>query len=168
MERFTADGRWIIPLSDKTKDKDKKEEEGVRYLIKEAYCPNGCSIIDKEHKINGAPGLRIKYKRSGMEGEFVLSAIEGDFDKIVLSGELEDGVKDDLYCPHCNAKFETLVNCNCNPEAEMVMIGLTPKLDINNAVTFCNVTGCGNGAFIKSGEILRHVRLGTSFNRKKE
>jgi hypothetical protein len=32
-----------------------------------------------------------------MEGEFVISAIEGDFDKLVLSGELKTGVKDDLY-----------------------------------------------------------------------
>ena len=167
MERFTKDGRWIIPLSDKKQKKDKNEEESIRYLISEAYCPNGCSIIDKEHKINGSPGLRIKYRRPGGEGEFVLSAIEGDFDKIVLSGGLVDGVKDDLYCPHCGVSFEKLVNCNCKTDADMVIIGLTPKLDINNAITFCNVTGCGNGAFIRSGEVLRHVRLGTSFDMKK-
>ena len=157
MGRFTKDGRWIIPLSDKSK---KGEEENVRYLIKEAYCPNGCNIMDEQHKINGAPGLRIKHKRPGAEGEFVISAIEGDFDKIVLSGELADGVKDDLYWPHCGVKFEILVNCNCKPDADMVIIGLTPELDINNAITFCNVTGCGNGSFIKSGEVLRHLRLG--------
>ena len=116
--------------------------------------------MDEEHKINGAPGLRIKYKRPGAEGEFVISAIEGDFDKIVLSGELVDGVKDSLYCPHCGVRFEKLVNCNCKPDADMVIIGLTPELDINNAITFCNVTGCSNGSFIKSGEVLRHIRLG--------
>jgi len=166
MERFTKDGRWIIPLSDRKKKKTIKKEN-IRYLISEAYCPKGCSIIDKEHGINGAPGLRIKYKRPGVSGEFVVSAIEGDFDKIVLSGKLEDGVKDELYCPHCGTSFEKLVNCNCKPDADMVIIGLTPKLDINNAVSFCNVTGCQNGAFIKSGEVLRHVRLGSSFDRKK-
>ena len=168
MERFTEDGRLIIPLSERKKKKDTPGDEDVRYLISEAYCPNGCNIMDEEHKINGAPGLRIKFKRQGDEGEFVISAIEGDFEKIVLSGKLEEGVKDDLYCPHCGAKFEILVNCNCKPDADMVVIGLTPKLDINNAVSFCNVTGCNNGAFIKSGEILRHVRLGTSFDRRKD
>jgi len=167
MERFTKDGRWIIPLGDRKTKNDKSEEKNVRYLIGKAYCPKGCDIIDKEHKINGAPGLRIKFKRPGAEGEFVLSAIEGDFDKIVLSGKLADGVKDDLYCPHCGVKFETLVNCNCKADADMTIIGITPQLDINNAVTFCNVTGCGNGAFIKSGDVLKHVRLGTSFDRKK-
>jgi hypothetical protein len=168
MERFTKDGRWIIPLGDRKKKDELAKEEDVRYLISEAYCPNGCSIIDEEHKINGSPGLRIKFMRPGAEGEFVLSAIECDFDKIILSGELKDGVKDDLYCPHCGVKFKTLVNCSCQPDADMVLIGLTPKLDINNAITFCNVTGCSNGSFIKSGEVLRHVRLGTSFDRKKE
>lgn len=157
MERFSKDGRLIVPLG--KKEKDKTKEAKVRYVINEAYCPKGCNIIDKEHEINGFPGLRIKFKRPGMEGEFVLSAIEGDFDKIILSGKLEDRVKDELYCPHCGAMFETLVNCNCKSDADMVVIGLTPKLDFNNAITFCNVTGCENGTFLNSGDIIRHIRL---------
>ncbi|MHC4741890.1 MAG: hypothetical protein ACYS8Z_08275 [Planctomycetota bacterium] len=160
MERFGKDGRLIIPLGQRKKGTKEAEESKVRYLITEAYCPEGCSIIDEEHKINGVPGLRIRFKRPGAEGEFVISAIEGDFEKIMLSGELEDGVKDDLYCPHCGAMFKNLVNCSCKSDADMVVIGLTPKLDFNNAVAFCNVTGCPNGTFIKSGEILRHMRLG--------
>ena len=159
MERFNKDGRLIIPLMKRKKGIRKTDEEKVRYIVTEAYCPNGCNIIDMEHKINGVPGLRIKFERSGMEGEFVLSAIEGDFDKIMLSGELEDGVKDELYCPHCGAMFKILVNCSCKSDADMVVIGLTPKLDFNNAISFCNVTGCVNGTFIKSGDVIRHVRL---------
>ena len=158
MDIFGKDGRMIVPISKKAKGK-KEDEEKVRYVITEAYCPKGCSIMDQEHKINGYPGLRIKYKRPGIEGLFVISAIEEDFDKIILSGDLEDGVKDELYCPHCGTMFEKLANCDCNNGADMVAIGLTPKLDFNNAVTFCNVTGCKNGSFVKSGEVLRHKRL---------
>lgn len=159
MERFSKDGRLIIPLSNRKKDKLKDKEGKIRYVIKKAYCPNGCSIIDENYNINGSPGLRIKFKRPGEEGEFILSAIEGDFDKIILSGELKDGVKDELYCPHCKVLFEKLVNCKCKSEADMVIIGLTPKLDFNNAVTFCNVTGCDNGTFVSSGDVIRHIRL---------
>jgi hypothetical protein len=159
MQRFSKDGRLIIPLHQRKKGTKEKDEEKVRYVASEAYCPNGCSIIDKEHKINGVPGLRIKFKRPGMEGEFVLSAIEGDFDKIILSGKLEDGLKDELYCPHCGVMFKKLVNCNCKPDADMVVIGLTPKLDFNNAISFCNVTGCANGTSIRSGDVLLHIRL---------
>ena len=159
MERFSKDGRLIIPLGQRKKSTRKADEEKVRYVVTEAYCPNGCSIIDTEHRINGVPGLRIEFKRPDMEGEFVLSAIEGDFDKIVLSGELEDGVKDELYCPNCGVMFKKLINCSCKPDADMVTIGLTPKLDFSNAISFCNVTGCANGSSIKSGDVLRHVRL---------
>jgi len=159
MERFTKDGRLIIPLGERKKGTKKADEQKVRYVLTEAYCPNGCSIIDGEHKINGVAGLRIKFKRPGMEGEFVLSAIEGDFEKIVLSGELKEGVKDELYCPHCGEMFKKLVNCSCKADADMVVIGLSPKLDLNNAVSFCNVTGCANGTSIRAGDVIRHVRL---------
>jgi hypothetical protein len=98
-----------------------------------------------------------------MEGEFIISAIEGDFDKVILSGELKEGEKDELFCPHCGEMFKKLVNCNCQPDADMVVIGLTPELDFNDAITFCNVTGCNNGTFIKSGDAIRHVRLIGSF-----
>jgi len=162
MERFSEDGRWIIPLAKRGKDKSKNNEDKVRYLIERAYCPNGCNIIDINYKINGLAGLRIKFRRPGAEGEFVISAIEGDFDKIVLAGELKDGIKDELYCPHCDVMFEKLVNCDCQSDADMVVIGLTPKLDLNNAISFCNVTGCHNGAFAKSGDIIRHTRLKAS------
>src|SRR4030042_2714005 len=111
MSIFSKDGRLLIPLTERKKVGE-KEEDKVRYIINHAYCPNGCSIIDSRNKINGFPGLRIKFKRSEMEGEFVISAIEGDFDKIILSGELKEGVKDELYCPHCGMMFEKLVNCN--------------------------------------------------------
>jgi hypothetical protein len=159
MERFNKDGRVIIPLSERQEGTKPAREKRVRYAVTEAYCPNGCSIVDEEHPIHNMPGLRIKFKRSGMEGEFVLSAIEGDFDRIILSGKLEDGVKDELYCPHCGVMFKKLVNCNCSPDADMAVIGLTPKLDFNNAVSFCNVTGCASGTFITSGDVIRHTRL---------
>jgi hypothetical protein len=156
MERFTKNGKFIIP---QVQQKKKTNEKMQRFVVTEAYCPNGCNIIDKEHKINGVPGLRVKFKRPGMEGELVLSAIQRDFDKIVLSGELKDGVKDELYCPHCGVMFKKLVNCSCQPDADMVVIGLTPKLDFNNAISFCNVTGCTNGTTIRSGDVITHVRV---------
>jgi hypothetical protein len=158
-KKFSKDGRLIIPISERKPSGAKKDESKIRYIVEHAFCPRGCDIMDSEHTINGFPGLRLKFRRRGMEGEFVISAIEGDFDKIILSGQLKDGEKDELYCPKCNTHFEKLVNCNCKPGADMVVIGLTPKIDFNEAVAFCNVTGCANGAFIKSGDVIRHVRL---------
>jgi len=159
MKRFDKDGRLIIPLTQRSENVSLHKESAVRYVIKEAFCPAGCNIIDSAYLINGAPGIRLGFKRKGMEGEFVISAIEGDFDKVILSGELREGVKDELYCPHCKTMLNKLINCNCKPDADMVVIGLTPELDYNNSVTFCNVTGCENGSFVFSGDVIRHIRL---------
>lgn len=154
MQRFRRDGREIVPIGKRSGNVEK-----MRFVAEHAYCPKGCSIMDIENKINGYPGLRIKFKRPGAEGILVLSAIEGDFEKIILSGELAEGVKDELYCPHCDTMFKKLVSCHCKEDADLVVIGLTPELDFNNAITFCNVTGCNNGATMSSGEVLRHIRL---------
>ena len=50
-------------------------------------------------------------------------------------------------CPHCGVMFEKLVNCNCSPGAEMVVVGLTPKLNFNEAHLLRY--GCSNGTFIQ-------------------
>ena len=47
MERFSKDGRLIIPLGQRKKGTDEADDERVRYVVTEAYCPNGCNIIDK-------------------------------------------------------------------------------------------------------------------------
>lgn len=159
MVRFSKDGKMSVPLVNFHKSKTKISRDKTGYVIDEAYCPNGCRILDPAFPINGFPGLRIKFRRADDEGEFVLSAVRGDFDKIILAGQLKDDVKDDLYCPHCDAMFEKLTNCKCQDGADMVVIGLTTNLDFNNAISFCNVTGCENSAFVKSGQVLRNIRL---------
>jgi hypothetical protein len=159
MSIFTSDGKLMIPINKRKKRRKNQSDDSVRYVVNKAYCPKGCNIVDKHHPINGVPGIRIAFESSKGAGEFVVSAIEGDFEKKILSGILTPGEKYDLMCPHCRTKFKKLVNCNCSPDAEMVVVGLTSKLNYNNAITFCNVIGCPNGAFIKSGEAIMHMRL---------
>jgi len=162
MARFSKDGRLIIPLMERNnrlKNRSKSVEQKIRYIVNQAFCPSACCLMDEENPINGFPGIRIKFEREGCKGVFVISAIEGDFDKTILSGDLIEGVKDELFCPHCGVAFKKIVNCNCQKDADMVVVGLTPKLDFNDAISFCNVTGCSNGTFIQSGDVIRHVRL---------
>ena len=152
---FADDGHMIFPA---TQCQHVAAEDGeARYVVDQAYCPQGCSILDKEHSIHGIPGLHIGFSRSDMKGELVLSAIQGDFERIILSGELVDRAKNNLYCPHCGTPFATLVNCSCSPGARIVAIGLTAEIDFNNAIAFCNVTGCRNGVFVRSGQVLSAV-----------
>ena len=63
MERFGKDGRLIIPLQQRKIGTKESDEEQVRYVVTDAYCPNGCNIVDKEQKINGvAPGHDFKFE----------------------------------------------------------------------------------------------------------
>ena len=160
MKLFNKDGRLLIPETPKQSPRQDKKKSEV-FIVREAYCPNGCSIIDNKHPIKNHPGLRFRFKRPNVEGEFVISAIEGDFEKIVLSGTLQHGVKDELFCPHCNTPFQKLMKCECKADADLVVFGLTPKLDFNNAIAFCNVTGCQNGTTIDSGTVIRRFSLET-------
>ncbi|MCF8361983.1 MAG: hypothetical protein K9G70_05095 [Prolixibacteraceae bacterium] len=160
MTIYSKNGRMMIPVGRRRKRNITNDNPcDVRYVVDKVYCPRGCNLIDKSLEINGFPGIRLGFKRQNIEGEFVISAIEGDFEKQVLRGELEEGIKDELFCPHCGEHFRVLVDCKCSDGAEMLVLGLTPKLNYNNAITFCNVTGCSNGSFIRSGEVIRHVRL---------
>jgi hypothetical protein len=162
MRLFSKDGRLLIPEVQKKENSVGRKKIGdKKFVITEAYCPNGCSLMDKDHMINGYPGIRLRFKRKKTEGEFIISAIEGDLEKIILSGTLKNKVKDELYCPHCNTMLEKLLKCDCQPDADMVVIGMTPKLDFNNAVALCNVTGCSNGATIDSGSVIHRFRLDT-------
>ena len=151
---LVKDGKIIFPSFSRRKNRRKTGKSTTGRVLTEAYCPNGCNIISDKNIINGVSGLLLKFRRAGMHGEFVLSPIEGEFDKIILSGELTDKVKNEYYCPHCDINFKKLVNCTCQPNADMVVVGLTPKLDYKNAISFCNVTGCSNTAFISSTDVL--------------
>jgi hypothetical protein len=153
---YDSNGRLIVPVSN---FKNEASISRQRFLVTEVYCANGHNLIDAENPINSYPGIRLKFRRAGNEGLFVISALEGEFDKIILSGKLETGLRFDLHCPVCNVRFPVLTTCHCQEQGQLVVLGLTPDLDFNNSIAFCNVAGCDNGIFIKSGIVLRHARL---------
>lgn len=152
---FTDDGHIIIPQASGRHGTVGDNEE--RHVVGHAYCTRGCSIIDGDNLIHGCPGLRMSFSGPSTHGEFVLSPILGDFEKVVLEGELVDGVKLDLCCPHCGTPFPTLVNCSCSHGGDIVAVGLTSPFSFNDAVAFCNVVGCKNGVCVHSGRVLRAV-----------
>ena len=96
MKIFGEDGRLIIPLRERKETLKRTSENRLRYTVCAAYCPKGCSLLDNDEVISGFPGLRIGFRRTGVEGEMVISAVEGDFTKVILKGHLEEGLKDEL------------------------------------------------------------------------
>ena len=156
MERFDGQGRLVIPVSRSNRTAD---GETATWVVDQAYCTSGHSLIDTEHAINGYPGIRLAFTHHGSSGVFIISAVAGDFTKKVLSGKLEPEESHDLYCPHCHIPLPVLMPCGCKGKGRLVIIGLSPVLNFNNAITFCDTFGCSNGAFVASGEIIRHARI---------
>jgi hypothetical protein len=156
MNRFDKQGIQVKPVSEI--HKAAKSDKTV-WVVKHVYCTNGHSLIEKEHPIHGHPGIRLEFKLPDNKGEIVISALAGDLTKITLSGELEPGVSHRLSCPHCHVPLPVLMPCGCKRNGRLVVIGLTPQLNFNNAITLCDVAGCTNAAVIACGEIVRHKRV---------
>ena len=156
MDRFEEKDRVVVPVS---KFRKIVESDKTVWMVDHAFCPNGHSLMDNEHPIHGYPGIRLAFKLPDSEGEVVISALAGDLTKTTISGELEPGVRHDLSCPHCHVSLPVLMSCGCKRKGQLVVIGLTPKLNFNDAITLCDVAGCTNAAVVSSGEIIRHMRV---------
>ncbi len=153
--RFNKIGEMIFP----SKKENKKVVEEKPLVIDKCYCANGHNLIDEKYLINKIPGIKLNYKYLGEKGEVVLSAIIGDFDKNILSGNWKKGEKVEMSCPKCNEKLKVLTSCGCRPDAEYFVLGLTPKLDYNNSVTICNIIGCSDAhSVIKSEKIIHQAQ----------
>jgi hypothetical protein len=155
MNKFEEKGIQVKPVSEI--HKAVKTDKTI-WMVDQVYCTNGHSLIDKEHLIHGYPGIRLSFKSPHGEGEVVISALAGDLSKMTISGELEPGKRHDLSCPHCHVPLPVLMPCGCKRDGRLVVIGLTPQLNFNNAITLCDVAGCTNAALVSCGEIIRHKR----------
>ena len=155
MSKFEKKGKKVVPVSDFSKAA--KSDKTV-WMVDQVYCTNGHSLIDKENLVSGYPGIRLAFKTPHHKGEVVISALAGDLSKVTLSGELEPGVRHYLSCPHCHVALPVLMSCGCKRNGQLVVIGLSPQLNFNNAITLCDVAGCTNAALVSCGEVIRHKR----------
>jgi two-component system NtrC family sensor kinase len=73
--------------------------------IKKAACPNGHSLIDAEHKIEGLSSIRVKVKYNANEGYLHMDPIYGrqkhHYGIPLLKNKLVD-----IYCPDCNISLK--------------------------------------------------------------
>ncbi|MCD6527901.1 MAG: hypothetical protein J7K75_13015 [Desulfuromonas sp.] len=158
-KRFNNNGCWIYPNNPPIQS-TQSTAAPKPHIVKTAYCPKGCNLLSADHQFQGVSAIHLKFKGENREGEFVISAVEGDHDELVLSSQRIAGEKDDLYCPHCGIALEKLINCHCNEQASMVFIGATPSPDFTKGAALCNVSGCCEGIVAANKEI-RDVRLAT-------
>ncbi len=155
--RFDERGRLIIP---EPTGPTRELEAGEELVVTEAYCPAGHNVVDDDYTVGERPGIKVAFRDPrGQEGLVVLSPVLGRLDKLVLKGRLVPGEKLELLCPDCGAPLPVLTSCQCSARGAIRVLFLHPDCDINNSIGFCNVVGCPNSSFVRSGEVIRASRL---------
>jgi hypothetical protein len=72
--------------------------------IKHAMCPNGHSLMDDEHLINGYSSVTVRAKYGDKEGLIYLDPIYGSFTN-VYEIVVPEGECVELYCPTCGVSL---------------------------------------------------------------
>jgi hypothetical protein len=153
-DRFTDTGMLKIPTV--VEEVPDLPERAADITVHAAFCSCGASLLDKDHRYNGLPGIRMDFRRpNGETGSFVTCPKINDVCKEVLSGSVVNGEKLDLFCPECGASFPVLAPCDRCDGGDMVVIYRSQEYDINNSYSFCNIAGCPNGMLIESDRVIR-------------
>jgi len=77
--------------------------------IKEAYCPNGHSLMDPSHPMGNCPSIKVyAIPEGGAEGgEIFLNAWYGNFE-VDSTIPMKDGDVFEIYCPECKIDLRPL------------------------------------------------------------
>ena len=107
-------------------------------LIKEGFCPKGCSLINPDELMFGKPALSALVRMRGASGMMHLNPYYGIF-SYRCDLEIAPGDIVDLYCPHCNASLSVEERCGmCN----VTMFAI--HLSDGGEVRACPKVGCHN------------------------
>jgi len=72
--------------------------------IQHASCPNGHSLMDYEHKINGYPSVKVLAKYKDREGLIYLDPVYGSF-KNLFEIKVPKGEVVEFFCPECHVSL---------------------------------------------------------------
>ncbi len=117
-------------------------------VVRNARCPNGCGLMDREHPIHGHPSIRVRAAFGNVSGEVFLDPVYGSYDNIseiiVPRGQVAE-----FHCPHCGVAL-TDVDRRCAKCAAPVF---TLGLPRGGSIEVCQRNGCPDHRMqIVSGE----------------
>jgi len=158
-QMFHHNGRLHIPLVGGLEAMSKTvKQQGSDLVVKEAYCPNGHSLMSKE-KIEGEKGIQFIYTDDSgeRETEIVISPVVHKCKKTILKGEpFKEGEKVKILCPTCREELKILVNCDCG--APIYLFYLDKELSHRYGHSFCSRIGCVKASQLRySDEVLREL-----------
>jgi hypothetical protein len=108
--------------------------------IKEAFCPNGHSLMEPGHPMGDSPSIKVlAVSDAGVEGEIYLNAWYGNFE-VDSSFPMKEGDVLEIYCPTCRADMRRMDERCSFCGARMFQI----KLPKGGIVEACSRKGCHN------------------------
>lgn len=147
MRRFNSKGMLVFPTSDKKVSKIAKSV----WVVEEAFCQNGHSLIGTQAVFNNHKGIYIKIKGNNKEGYIALSPICGDKSWIACDIELENGEILDFYCPECGVKLPIYRRCACG--GHLFTLFTDKNADFGNCIGVCNRIGCQESEVVQANEL---------------
>ncbi|MBI9037569.1 MAG: hypothetical protein JEY97_05490 [Bacteroidales bacterium] len=102
-------------------------------------CPVcGKSLMDKDHRVDNEPSIKLNIEIAGKKGVIRLSSIYGSYN-FISDIELPKGEVASFFCPSCEAKIISDQEClSCGaPMAPFY-------LDMGGKVSICSRSGCKN------------------------
>jgi len=110
--------------------------EFVALSLKCPVC--GESLMDKDHKVDNEPSIRLNVEFNNRKGVINLSSIYGSYN-YTSTLEIPAGQVAKFFCTHCNTMLNTESEClTCG--AAMIPF----YLDMGGKVSICSRSGCKN------------------------
>jgi len=162
---FKSNGKLRIPMEGKMAiPKGKVTMDHGKLIVREAYCPNGHSLIN-ETKIDKHRSIHFIYSSQDgkEERDILVSAVVGQCSKIILNGKpFNEGEVVKVLCPTCRVELKKLVDCKCG--APIYLFYLDTNLDNQYGQSFCSRIGCVKASHLRfSQDVIREFTQNHSF-----
>lgn len=144
---FNNKGMMVFP----NPQKKQSEHENI-IVVKDAFCSNGHSLINKRVRFNGLDGIYLKVKHSEKSGYVGLSPIFGDKSRIFIDIDLVKNDIIDLFCPTCDTLLPIFSTCSCG--SKFIALYTSKELNFKDCIGICNRVDCVNSEIISGNQLI--------------
>ncbi|MFC1733276.1 hypothetical protein ACFL6I_23505 [candidate division KSB1 bacterium] len=126
-------------------------------VVKNCFCQNGHSLIDRRAVFNEFNGIVIKVKNDKEQGYVALSPVYGYKSRVSLDIDLRKGEIYHIHCPECDVGLPVYSSCSCG--GSIINLFLDKTANYDNSIGFCNRVGCLNAGIYHSDELINLSRV---------
>ena len=152
MKIYDSRGYMVFPEPIKS---ETLVEEKPLVVVKESYCHNGHSLLDKKALFNGLKGIIIKVKKDKIAGLVALSPVYGYKSRISFDTKLTKDEIWSIHCPECDEALPIHSSCSCG--GDMVSIFTTNKASFTECICICNRIDCYHAGINTGNDLISEL-----------